>query len=110
MMMKTVKHTLSSIGDHGGELVTTVGAGTAGLARRLGGGTAGLAKRIGPRHALIGIAVAAAAIGGSIVVVRYLRARRAAAGPRIGDAAGPVTGAGPLDRSHGRPADGHAPH
>ena len=76
-MMKTVKHTITSIGDHSGDLARTIGSGTAGLARRVGGGTAGLARRIGPRRALIGLAVAAVAIGGSIVVVRYLRARRA---------------------------------
>jgi hypothetical protein len=76
-MMKTVKHTFTSIGDHSGDLARTIGSGTADLARRFGGGTAGLAKRIGPRRGLLGLAVLAAAIGGSVVLVRYLRARTA---------------------------------
>jgi hypothetical protein len=76
-MMKTVKHTFTSIGDHGGDFARTIGSGTVGLARRVGDGTAGLARRIGPRRALIGLAVAAVTIGGTIVLVRYLRARNA---------------------------------
>jgi hypothetical protein len=76
-MMNTVKHTFTSIGDRSGELARTIGSGTAGLARRVGGGSASLARRIGPRRALIGLAIVAAAVGGSIVVIRYLRARNA---------------------------------
>jgi hypothetical protein len=76
-MMKTVKHTIYSIGDRGGDVARSVGSGTADLARRVGSGTADLAKRIGPRRGLIGLAVLAAAIGGTVVLVRYLRARDA---------------------------------
>jgi hypothetical protein len=76
-MMKTVKHTFTSIGDHSGDFARTIGSGTADLARRVGDGTADLAKRIGPRRALLGLAVAAMAVGGTIVLVRYLRARNA---------------------------------
>lgn len=76
-MMKTVKHTFTSIGDHGGDFARTIGSGTADMARRVGGGTADLARRIGPRRALLGLAVAAMAVGGTIVLVRYLRARNA---------------------------------
>jgi len=87
-MMNTVRDTFSSIGDRSGDIARSVGSGTAGLARRVGSGTVDLAKRvtgrsssiadqIDGRRALIGIAVAAAAIGGSILLVRYLRARRA---------------------------------
>lgn len=75
-MMNTVRDTFSSIGDRGGEIARHVGSGTAGLARRVGNGTASIAQQIGPRRALIGLAIAAVAIGGSILVVRYLRARR----------------------------------
>jgi hypothetical protein len=75
-MRNMVRDTFSSIGDRGGEFARGVGAGTADLARRVGGGTADLAHQIGPRRALIGIAIAAVAIGGSILVMRYLRARR----------------------------------
>ena len=93
-MMNTVRDTFSSIGDRGGDIARTVGSGTAELARTVGSSTAELARsvssgtaelarrlgggtgRIGPRRALIGVAIAAVAIGGSILVVRYLRARR----------------------------------
>lgn len=76
-MMKTVKHTFTSIGDRSGDLARAFGSGTVDLARRVGDGTTTLARRVGPRRALIGFAVAAVAIGGSIVLIRYLRSRNA---------------------------------
>jgi len=90
MMMKTAKHTLSSFGDRSGEIVRTIGSGTADIARRFGDGTTILARRIGPRRALIGFAIAAVAIGGSIVLIRYLRARSAEG--LAGDETGEQTG------------------
>lgn len=75
-MMNTVRDTFSSIGDRGGDVARSVGSGTAVLARRVSGGTVSLARQVGPRRALIGVAIAAVAIGGSILVMRYLRARR----------------------------------
>src|SRR5262245_1945373 len=75
-MMNTVRDTFSSIGDRSSDLARSFGHGTADLARRVGDGTADLARAIGPRRALIGLAVAAVAIGGTIAVMRYLRARR----------------------------------
>jgi hypothetical protein len=75
-MMNTVRDTFSSIGDRGGDIARSVGSGTAELARRVGSGTASIARQVGPRRALIGLAIAAVAIGGSILVMRYLRARR----------------------------------
>lgn len=96
-MMKTVKHTIHSIGDTGGDFAKTIGSGTvdlahrggdfakaigsgtADLAQRFGIGSSSLAKRIGTRRGLLGIVVVAAAVGGSIMLVRYLRARKAAA-------------------------------
>jgi hypothetical protein len=99
VMMKSVKHTIYSLGETGGDFAKHVGSDTYGLAKRLGGntadlakqlgsgtadlakqfgsGTADLAKRIGPKRGLIGLAVLAAAIGGTVVLVRYLRARNA---------------------------------
>jgi hypothetical protein len=77
MMMKTAKHTLHAISDHGSDLASTIGSGTVDLAKRVGSGTANLAKRIGPRRGVISLVVMAAAIGGSIVLVRYLRSRKA---------------------------------
>jgi hypothetical protein len=88
-MMKTAKHTLSSFGDRSGDMVRTIGSGTADIARRFGNGTTTLARHIGPRRALIGFAIAAVAIGGSIVLVRYLRARSAeSAGDETGEQMG----------------------
>ena len=75
-MRNTVRDTFSSFGDRGGEIARSVGSSTADLARCVGTGTADIARQIGPRRALIGLAVAAVAIGGTIAVMRYLRARR----------------------------------
>ena len=76
-MLKTVKHTIYSVGDTSGELAKTIGSGTVDLVHRFGSGSATLARRIGPRRGLIGLVVVAAAIGGSIALARYLRARKA---------------------------------
>lgn len=75
IMMKSVKHTIHTIGDRSGDFAKTLGSETVDLAKRFGNGTASLAKRVGPRG-LIGLAVLAAAIGGSVVLMRYLRARK----------------------------------
>ena len=75
-MMNTVRDTFCAIGDRGGEIARSVGSSTAELGRRVGSGTASIARQVGPRRALIGFAIAAVAIGGSILVVRLLRARR----------------------------------
>ncbi|MGN6106285.1 MAG: hypothetical protein ACTHU0_14355 [Kofleriaceae bacterium] len=82
--MKNVMH---SVGDSTGSFARRVGCGTSDLARRVGGGTAHLAKRVGsgtadfarhvgPRRTWIGVALVGAGIAGSILLVRYLRARR----------------------------------
>ena len=84
-MMNTVRDTFYSIGDRGSDLARSVGSGTVDLARRLGDGTVSLARDIGPRRALIGLAVAAVAIGGTVLVMRYLRSRRAEADLGIDD-------------------------
>ena len=80
MKMKTVKTTFYTLGDRTSDLARTLGDETFGLARRFGDGTASLAKRVGPKRGLIGLAVAVAAIGGSILLVRYLKARNARQG------------------------------
>jgi len=74
-MLNIVKDTFHTIGDRSSELARTFGAETADLAKRFGSETASLAKRIGPRRGLIGLAVLATTIGGSVMLVRYLRAR-----------------------------------
>jgi len=98
-MMKTVKHTFSSIGDRGGDIAS----GTVDLAKRFGSGTAGLAKRIGPRRGLLGLAVIVAAVGGSVVLIRYLRSRRTEL-DATGDGAFSPTK--PPYGSHARPGNG----
>lgn len=75
--MKTVKTTFYTLGDRTGDLARTIGDETVDLARRFGDGTMTLAKRVGPRRGLIGLAAAVAVIGGSIMLVRYLKARNA---------------------------------
>jgi len=100
-MMKTVKHTFSSIGDRGGDIAS----GTVDLAKRFGSGTAGLAKKIGPRRGLLGLAVFVAAVGGSVVLIRYLRSRKADADLDVtGDSKFSATNA--AYGSHVRPAKG----
>ena|SRR5437868_2214515 len=79
-MMNTVRHSFHSIGDRSGDLARSVGSGTVDFARRIGDGTVTVVKEIGPRRALIGLAVAAVAIGGAVLIMRYLRTRRADSG------------------------------
>lgn len=76
MMTKTVRNTLHTIGDTTGDFAKAFGSGTAGIARRVGSGTAHLAKRVGPRRGLIGLAVVGVALGGTYILIRYLRARK----------------------------------
>lgn len=55
-----------------------VGATSAGYARRLGCSTSALARRVGPTRGAIALGVIAAGVG-AFFLVRYLRARAAAA-------------------------------
>jgi hypothetical protein len=97
-MLTNVKNTMSNIGENAEDLAKVFGAEAAelvkrfscvtadlaktfgveatDLAKRFGSGTADLAKRIGPKRAVIGVAVLGALVGGSILLVRYLRARK----------------------------------
>ncbi len=58
-------------------MVSSIGSTAADLASRVGGGTADLAKRVGPKRGLLGLLATAAAIGGVVYFVRYLRTRAA---------------------------------
>jgi hypothetical protein len=64
-MLNTVKDVMHTIGDSTGD-----------FAKFVGSGTADLAKLIGPKRAIIGAVVIGAAVAGSILLVRYLRARK----------------------------------
>lgn len=64
-MLHTVKNAMYTIGDS-----------TEHLAKRVGSGTADLAKRIGPKRALIGLIVIGSVVGGSYLLMRYLRSRK----------------------------------
>jgi len=112
MTTKTVRKTFHSIGDHTGDFARSVGSGTADLARRFGSGTADLAKRVGPRRGIIGLVVLGVAIGGSIVLIRYLRARNARAEIGPDDVATSAErGAGSHSRAHAAQRnDRFAPH
>jgi hypothetical protein len=109
MMTKTVRNTFHSIGDRGGDVAKAIGSGTADLALRFGRGTADLATRIGPRRGLIGLAVIAVAVGGSVVLVRYLRARAAEEQTAM-DESGSSSGRGKArnKRSHANSVDARA--
>ena len=74
-MLNTVKEIIYTVGDSTGSFAKSMGLTTADLAKNVGAGTVALAKDIGPKRALIGAAILAAAIGGGIVLVRYLRRR-----------------------------------
>jgi len=65
-MLNTVKHAMYTLGDNTGD-----------FAKRFGSGTADLAKRIGPKRAIIGAIVIGSVVAGSILLVQYLRARKA---------------------------------
>lgn len=86
-MLNTVKDVLSTLGDgtsHAArrfgsstaDLARYVGANSADIARAVGSNSATLARRVGPKRGLLGLVVLGAAIGGSIYLLRYLRARR----------------------------------
>jgi hypothetical protein len=92
-MMNTVRDTFHTIGDRSGDIARSFGSGTADLARRVSDGTVDIAKQIGPRRALIGLAIAAVAIGGSVMLIRYLRARHGHDGHAI-DRENDLTGIG----------------
>jgi hypothetical protein len=68
-----------SVGKDSGKLARRVGKDSSKLARRVSKTTVKTARDIGPTRALIGLAIAGAAIGGSVFVVRYLRSKRAEA-------------------------------
>jgi len=57
------------------DFMSSVGCTTSDLARRVGDNTVDIARRVGPKRGIIGFLVLGAAIGGSIYLVRYLRAR-----------------------------------
>lgn len=110
-----VRDTFHNIGDRHGEFARGLGTGTAeiarrvgdttvDLARRVGDGTVDIARRVGTRRALIGVAMAAVVIGGSMLLIRYLRARRAQEGTgasidRGEEAMGGITSSTTNDRS-----------
>jgi hypothetical protein len=75
-MLNMVKDLITSVGGPTGSFAKTVGLSSAGLAKSVGAGSVALAKDIGHKRALIGAAVAGAAIVGSVLLVRYLRARK----------------------------------
>ncbi|HEX7838667.1 MAG TPA: hypothetical protein VF469_14425 [Kofleriaceae bacterium] len=94
LMKYMARDTLHSIGERSSDVAKTIGSSTAHLARRVSDRTADLANQVGPRRALIGLAVAAVAIGGTVMLVRFLQARRARLNAGIGREERPASGVG----------------
>jgi hypothetical protein len=58
------------------DLARNVSGSAVDLAKNVSGSAAKLAKKVGPRRGLIGLAVVGGLIAGTVVLVRYLRARQ----------------------------------
>lgn len=74
-MLNSVKEIIYTVGDSTGAFAKSIGLSSAEIAKTVGTKTVTLAKDIGPKRALIGAAILAVAVGGSIMLVRYLRRR-----------------------------------
>lgn len=68
-MMENARHRVSKFGSR-------MTGGTAVFTRRVGNRSLHIARRIGPKRSVLGLVVLGAAIGGSIYLVRRLRARK----------------------------------
>lgn len=75
VMMEFAKDLVSNVGSTTADFAKMVGGNTADLAKRVGGRSMSLAKKVGPKRALLGFALVGAAVGGGILLARYLRAR-----------------------------------
>ena len=74
-MLESMKNVASTLGTPVGDLARSFASGSTDLARRVGGSAADVARRIGPKRVLIGLAIAGVVVGGTILLVRYLRDR-----------------------------------
>lgn len=74
-MRNSVKEIIYTVGDSTGTFARSVGRNSSRLARRVGKRSASLARDIGPARLLVGAAMLAVAIGGGVLLVRYLRQR-----------------------------------
>ena len=77
-MLKEVKEVIYTVGDATGSFAKAFGLTTADVAKSVGKRSAGLIEDLGPRRVLIGAALLAAAVGGGLLLVRYLRQREQA--------------------------------
>lgn len=75
-MRNKMKNSTQSMGDDTGDFASRFGSHTADFARRFGDRSSELVNRVGPGRALVGIALFGAILGGSLLIIRYLRARR----------------------------------
>ena len=74
-MLNSVKEVIYTVGDSTGSFAKSLGLHTADIAKMVGTGSVKVAKEIGPQRALIGAAILAVAVGGSVLLVKYLRRR-----------------------------------
>ncbi|MBA3398039.1 MAG: hypothetical protein H0T89_35770 [Deltaproteobacteria bacterium] len=65
------------IGEHSADIAKLIASNTSSAAKKVGSGTVDLAHRIGPKRGILGFVALVAAVGGGVVLVRYLRSRRA---------------------------------
>ncbi len=65
------------IGEHSADIAKLIASNTSSAAKKVGSETADLAHRIGPKRGLLGFVALVAAVGGGVVLVRYLRSRQA---------------------------------
>jgi hypothetical protein len=78
-MLNTVKEVIYTVGDSTGSFAKSIGLSSADLAKTIGTRSVKIAKDIGPKRAIIGAAILVVAVGGGIVLMRYLRRRDAEA-------------------------------
>lgn len=74
-MLNKVKDIIFTVGDSTGSFAKQFGLSSVDVAKTVGERSVKIAKDIGPKRAIIGAAILAVAVGGGIVLVRYLRRR-----------------------------------
>lgn len=77
-MLDQVKEVIYSVRDSTSSIAKSLGITTADIAKSAGMGGVGLVKILGARRVLLGAGLLSVAVGGGVIVVRYLRRREQA--------------------------------